>query len=494
MNKIREIIRMKRITYKLFLITSLILCSFAILIYVSLYFFLPTFYEKYKINQLQIGFEEMIEKAKDLTFQEAKPLLTEYGNKNNALLYVQNTEGIIIYSPSIHIIGDSKEPIPSKSTEINSIGRVSTNTPLNSYSINQSIQFKDGTLIINVAATLQPIDEASQVLTLFIPYISIIVIFIGIGSAYLYSRFITKPILYVSQGAQKMANLDFSEKIEVRSNDELGELSNSLNDMAINLQENIHALQQANQQLKSDIEKEREIEKKRREFFAIVSHELKTPLTTLKGQLEGMIYNIGPYKDRNTYLYKNFYIVNDMENLIREILSISKLEQHTFKPQCEEVNLSNLILAIVEKLDFFASEKDIQMIKQIAPNICVYTDCNLLEKAYKNIIHNGIMYSPRGEKVYVKLYLSKDHTNIQFQVMNTGVQIKDDDIQQIFKPFYRIEKSRNRNTGGSGLGLYLVKRVFEALAITYNVRNIKKGVQFAVTIPITKNIDKDPHS
>lgn len=159
-----------------------------------------------------------------------------------------------------------------------------------------------------------------------------------------------------------------------------------------------------------------------------------------------------------------------MEKLIREILSISKLEQHTFKPQLEEVNLSNLIHAITEKLDFFASQKDIQIIEQIAPNIYVYTDRNLLEKAFKNIIHNAIMYSPRGEKVYVKLNQSEKHTHIQFQVMNTGVQIKGEDIQQIFRPFYRIEKSRNRNTGGSGLGLYLVKQVFEALVITYSVK------------------------
>ena len=486
MNKIREIIQMKRITYKLFLITSLILFSFAFLIYVSLYFFLPTFYEKYKINQLQTGIEEMIEKSKNLTFQEAKPLLAEYGTKNNALLFIQNNEGMIIYSPSIPIIGDSRMTMPS--TGIASIGKVSiTNTSANSYSINRSIQFQDVTLILNVEATLQPIDEASQVLTLFIPYISIIVIIIGIGSAYLYSRLITKPILYINQEAQKMANLDFSEKIEVRSNDELGELSNSLNDMSINLQQNMHALQQANQQLKSDIEKEREIEQKRREFFAVVSHELKTPLTALKGHLEGMIYNIGPYKDRDTYLQKNFQTVQDMEKLIREILSISKLEQHTFKPQLEEVNLSNLVHTITEKLDFFASQKDIQIIEQITPDIFVYTDRNLLEKAYKNIIHNGIMYSPRGEKVYVKLNQSKKHTNIQFQVMNTGIQIKDEDIQQIFKPFYRIEKSRNRNTGGSGLGLYLAKQVFEALAITYSVKNIEQGVQFTVTIPISKN-------
>ncbi|NWK72591.1 HAMP domain-containing protein [Bacillus paramycoides] len=486
MNRIREMIRMKRITFKLFLITSLILFSFSALIYITLYFFLPTFYEKYKINQIQTGTEELIEKSKGLTLQEAKPFLAEYEMKNNALLFIQNNKGIIIYSPSIPIVSEPILPMPD--TEAASIDKFSiTNISANSYNINKPIQFKDVSLILNVEATLQPIDEASQVLKLLLPYIGIIVIIIGIGSAYLYSRLITRPILYINQGAQKMANLDFLEKIEVRSNDELGELSNSLNDMSINLQENMDAFQRANQQLKSDIEKERELEKNRREFFAIVSHELKTPLTTLKGHLEGMIYNIGPYKDRDTYLQKNFQTVQEMEKLIREILSISKLEQHTFKPQLKEVNLSELIHTIIKKLDFFASQKDIQMIEQIAPNIFVYTDHDLLEKACKNIIHNGIMYSPAGEKVYVQLTPPAKHDNIEIQIINTGIQIQDEEIQQIFNPFYRVEKSRNRNTGGSGLGLYLVKQVFEALSITYNVKNIKQGVQFSITIPVSKN-------
>ncbi|QIW21195.1 sensor histidine kinase [Bacillus thuringiensis] len=486
MNKIREMIRMKRITYKLFLITSVILFSFAVFIYVTLYFFLPTFYEKYKTNQLQIGIEEMIEKSKELTFEEAKPLLTEYGMKNNALLFIQNNDGRIIYSPSIPIVGGGSFPMPDQ--QIVAIGKfASKNDSTNSYSITRPIQFQDTTFILNVEATLQPIDEASQVLMLFLPYIGIIMIIISIGSAYLYSRLITRPIIYINQGAQKMANLDFSEKIEVCSNDELGELSNSLNDMSINLQENMHALQKVNQQLKSDIEKERELEKKRREFFAIVSHELKTPLTTLKGHLEGMIYNIGPYKDRDTYLQKNFQTVQDMEKLIREMLSISKLEQHTFKPRLEKVNLSELIHTIIKKLEFFASQKDIQIIEQIPPSIFVYTDLGLLEKALKNIIHNSIMYSPSGEKVYVQLNQRAQHMDIQFQVMNTGVQIKNEDLQEIFKPFYRVEKSRNRDTGGSGLGLYLVQQVFEALSIKYNVKNIEESVQFSITIPVPKS-------
>ena len=104
-------------------------------------------------------------------------------------------------------------------------------------------------------ATFQPIDEASQVLVRFLPYISIIVLVIGIGSAYFYSRFITKPLIYINEGAQKMANLDFSEKIEVRSTDELGELSNSLNDMSINLQQAMFDLKKANEQLKMILKK-----------------------------------------------------------------------------------------------------------------------------------------------------------------------------------------------------------------------------------------------
>lgn len=180
-----------------------------------------------------------------------------------------------------------------------------------------------------------------------------IVIIIGIGSAYLYSRLITRPILYINQGAQKMANLDFSEKIEVRSNDELGELSNSLNDMSNNLQQTMFDLQKTNDQLKSDIEKEKEIETKRREFFATVAHELKTPLTVIKGYVEGMMYNIGPYQNRDKYLKKNFQMVEKMENLVREILSLSKLEPNKLKPKLEEVNLSELIFTITKNLDFF---------------------------------------------------------------------------------------------------------------------------------------------
>ena len=465
--------KMKKITYKLFLITSLILFSFAILIYLAIYFFLPTFYEKYKTNELQIGLQELLEKSKHLSLQEATPLLDQYANKNNAMLFIESKNGTIVYP--FFLITD-EDIIIQKSRNIMSE---------DSYSTVQEIQFYDGTYTLHVQATLQPIDEASKVLIRFLPYISLIVIVTGIGSAYLSSKLITRPILYINQSAHKMANLDFSEKIEVRSNDELGELSKNLNDMSVNLQQTMFDLQKANHQLKSDIEKEREIETKRREFFATVAHELKTPLTVIKGYVEGMLYNIGPYRDRDKYLKENYQIVERMEKIVREILSVSKLESSTLKPTFEEVNLSELIFSITKSLDFFAIQKNIQIIQDIESNLFVSTDCNLLEKACKNIIHNAIMYSPSGEKVFIQLTKNPQQPNILFQVINTGVQINEVDIQQIFQPFYRVEKSRNRNTGGSGLGLFIVKQIFAALSITYTMKNLEQNVIFSATIPLT---------
>ncbi len=462
------------------MITSLILLSFAVLIYLTLYFFLPTFYEQYKTNQLQSGVEEIIGESKNLTLQNAIPLLDEYTKENNAIIYLQTKEGTIIYSPSFFIQGDMQRPkLTAKAAPIQNAESIN-----NAFNVTLPIQFLDeDNFMVTVLATLQPIDEATHVLVRFLPYISIIVVCIGLGSAFLYSRFITKPLIYMNEGAQKMANLDFSENIVVRSNDELEELSNSLNEMSNNLQRTMLDLQKANEQLKNDIERERKIETKRREFFATVAHELKTPLTVMKGYIEGMIYHIGPYQNRDLYLEKNHNIIEGMEKLVREILSMSKLEQDTFKLQLEEVNLLELLDSITKDLVFFASQKDIQIIKQISPNMNVYTDRDLLEKAFKNIIHNAVTYSPHGETVFIEVTGLPKENQIQIKVINTGVKIKEEEIQQLFEPFYRIEKSRNRNTGGSGLGLYIVKQVFESLSIIYAMRNTEDGIQFVATIP-----------
>ena len=140
----------------------------------------------------------------------------------------------------------------------------------------------------------------------------------------------------------------------------------------------------------------------------------------------------------------------------------------------------------MKDLVFFASQKEITVINKIPPNLYVFSDNDLLEKAFKNIIHNAIMYSPQGETVYLELTEDSKENQIQIQVINTGVQIKAEELQQLFQPFYRLEKSRNRNTGGSGLGLYIVKQIFTSLSINYSFNNVENGIRFLVTFPQIK--------
>ncbi|QEL82829.1 HAMP domain-containing protein (plasmid) [Bacillus sp. JAS24-2] len=488
MNRAWKFISMKRITLKLSLVTSFILVLFSFVIYLTLYFFLPTFYERYKLNELETGVEQILTKSKQLEFQEAIPILNQYVKNNNASITIQDKKGKVVY-PQLHSSSDMKKNIKIESHIISMPNDEETSNPIpQAYNVTKPIQFKNERLMITVYATLQPINEVSKVLILFFPYIGMMVLITSILGAYAYSRFITNPLLHINGVAKKMAGLDFTKKLQVHSQDELGELSESLNELSTNLQKTMFKLNQANLQLKDDIEKEREIETKRREFFSVVSHELKSPITAVKGQLEGMICKMGIYKDRDIYLKKSHEIMEDMEQLVREILEVSKLEQHTFKPKLENIKIHELIHKTTQKLEFFAIEKNIKIIKEIDTDIAVCTDYKLLEKAIKNIIHNAFTYSPPSEKVYICLIHDIVNKSIKFQVLNTGVFILEEHISSIFDPFYRVEKSRNRNTGGSGLGLYIVKQIFDTLSMEYAIKNTEEGVSFTVTIPIHPSI------
>lgn len=140
---------------------------------------------------------------------------------------------------------------------------------------------------LSVYSPVQPIDEASQVILMFLPYMSIVILGIAMIGAAIYSKLLSKPLIHLNQVASKMAQLDFTLPSTIRSKDELGELSSNLNILAGNLQTSMSELKQANEKLRDDIQKEREQEQKRREFVATISHELKTPITAVSGQLEG---------------------------------------------------------------------------------------------------------------------------------------------------------------------------------------------------------------
>ena len=234
--------------------------------------------------------------------------------------------------------------------------------------------------------------------------------------------------------------------------------------------------------LQDDIEKEREHERRRRDFFVAISHELKTPVTVLKGELEGMILNVGKYKDRDKFLPEALKTAESIEKLISEIMTIAKLDTVSLKK--ENIVLAELVQLCLTAYEPQAQAKDITINCDFAENAeikaVIKGDTAQIKTVLSNIMGNAINYSP--EKSMVNVCVTADEVSIE----NTGVSIAQQDLEKIYEPFYRVEKSRSRNTGGSGLGLYIVKTILDLHGLEYSFLPTPSGMKFTIKHNVTK--------
>ena len=242
--------------------------------------------------------------------------------------------------------------------------------------------------------------------------------------------------------------------------------------MAARLDRTLKELSAANEKLQADIEQERRQEKLRVDFFRAVSHELKTPITVLKGEREVMIYQVGEYKDRDTHLRQSLRTVNDMELLVKEILSASRMAGSDFSLTLSDVDLSQLVRECCRKWQGTAEDREQRFQAEIEDGRTCQGDMALLQKAVSNIIGNAVAHSPSQAEISVTLA-----GNI-LQVRNSGVSIDSADLEKIFEPFYRVDRSHNRNTGGSGLGLYIVKTILERHGFSFRMNSTDDEVCF----------------
>lgn len=340
--------------------------------------------------------------------------------------------------------------------------------------INGSVAFqRDGqTYYLIASAAPVAVTQSYTILLKLIPLVAAVILLVSVVGALLCSRYYAKPLVRISQTAKRMAALDLTGQCKVDRQDEIGTLARSLNEMSAHLSEALTSLQSANKQLKQDIEQERAQEKQRIEFFTAVSHELKTPLAILKGQLEGMICQVGEYKDRDLYLRRCLKTTNDMETLVQEILAVARMGGSDFRLTRTDLDLSRMLQAVCRKYSGPAEDKQIALHTSIQPGVHCQGDPRLMEKAFSNVIGNAVTYSPPGASVHVAL------TDKTFTAENTGVHLEPRDLCQVFTPFYRVDKSRSRNSGGSGLGLYITKTILERHGIHCAMTNTKDGVLF----------------
>ena len=322
-----------------------------------------------------------------------------------------------------------------------------------------------------VTPHLQAQNLAVRALVQMAPWLLLTLLVFSLLCAFGYSRYITRPIVRLSGIAGRMAQLDFHWECGERRRDELGQLGRSLDEMARRLSAALAELESANLALRREVEQ-------RTAFFSAASHELKTPVTILKGQLSGMLEGVDIYKDRDKYLLRSLQVTGRMENLIREMLEISRMQGGSAALNCEQVDLAALIERQLALDAGLLEQRGQRLVTELTPGITVCADVSLLSKVVGNLVANASLYSPEGAEIRVWCGTLQGHPALT--VENSGAHIAQEALPHLFEAFYRAEGSRNRSTGGSGLGLYLVKVILEKHRASCTIENTPQGVRAQV--------------
>jgi len=338
------------------------------------------------------------------------------------------------------------------------------------------LTFTDSTeeYIVFFSKNTEKESQVVEALQKAIPVLSVVIIVVSIIVAFFYTIYMTTPIKKISRISKQMAALDFNGLCTVRRTDEIGVLADSLNDLSRKLSSALSELQSANQKLQADIDMERQLERQRVEFFSAASHELKTPITIIKGQLQGMLYQVGRYKDRETYLAQSLEVTDNLEKMVQELLTISRLDtpQYAFNPS--HIHFDKLIKDRLAANEDLFMQHELTVEKDISSEVSISGDLQLLQKVVDNLLGNAAAYSPAGERITVKVWRADEKAHLTIE--NTGVHIPDEDIQKLFEAFYRVDQSRNRQTGGTGLGLYIVKIILDLHGAAIEIKNTSQGV------------------
>ena len=332
-----------------------------------------------------------------------------------------------------------------------------------------------------IEASLQPITHIMVTLREMIRYLLMFVLVISSVVAFIISYSLARPIVKISQMSRKMKRLDLTERLHVKRRDEIGELASNLNDMANQLDYSMKNLSETNDKLQEEMMKEKKRQQQQKEFFMAASHELKTPLTILKTQLNGMIEDVGIYQDRDLYLNRASEITENMSELVVNMLHISQLNSNEMILDTQTYNMGQLVEETAQSYEALADKKRISLTYFCEEDINTEVNKMQFQAALSNIIANAILYSPKGELVNIQL--QREGELGLLTVENYGATLTDEAIRQLFDPFYRVEKSRSRHTGGSGLGLYIVKNILEMHGFDYHLKNSKKGVIFTIIFP-----------
>lgn len=335
-----------------------------------------------------------------------------------------------------------------------------------------------GNELILMRSPIEGIKTSVHIANRLLAYVGIIVLAIGILINLYLTRRVTNPILELVDISKKMSELDFDVKYTSGGNNEIALLGNHMNRLSSTLEGTISELKTANNNLQNELEKKAEIDEMRKEFLSNVSHELKTPIALIQGYAEGLKDCVNSDEESRDY-YCDVIIdeADKMNKLVRNLLELNQLEFGKENVQMERFDIIEMIHNCIQKDDILIKQGDIKVsfMHSEAP-VYVWADEFKAEQVLNNYLSNAIHYCKNENRIEVTVTRRDDIVRIG--VFNSGDPIPEDAIPHLWTKFYKVDKARTREYGGSGIGLSIVKAVMESLNKGYGVINHENGVEF----------------
>ncbi len=489
-------LKFKSVRFKLFFT----MCVVILVIILSLVLINSIVLENFYIYSRTATIKQVYQKVNDYyntenTNVDLETELKKIAYKNNFDILIKTDTNLIIFTSdreflsSTYILKDINE-IKSKSIEENEtkINVKVTTDEVNNVSYMFLTGILDNGYVLYIRMPISPIEESvkiSNTVLLMIGGITLVVA--GIIASFI-SRKFTNPILQLNDIANKMAKLDFSKKYRITdTEDEINELGRSINTMSDKLEATIKELQKNNIELEKDIEEKSKIDEMRKQFISDVSHELKTPIALIQGYAEGLIENVNSDEEsRKFYAEVILDETNKMDKLVKQLLELMKLEYGKREFDNEKFNINELINEVLRKCSVMINEKNIKVYFENKEPIYVYADEFYMDQIITNYLTNAIKHAEEVEKeTKIEIKVEKVSNKIRVSVFNTGENIPEEDLQRIWGRFYKLDSSRNRQDGGSGIGLALVKAIMNNYQNEYGVENKKNGVEFYFDMDIS---------
>ena len=315
--------------------------------------------------------------------------------------------------------------------------------------------------------------------------------FVGSLIFFLIVRSYTKPIEDLEEIAERVAKLDFSKKYKVRgTGDEIDKLGISINKLSQEFEDSLKKMRKINNELEKDIENKSKIDEMRKQFISDVSHELKTPISLIQGYAEGLIENVNTDEEN-----KNFYSevildeANKMDKLVKRLLELIKLEYEDKEFDNNNFDICELIREIIRISKVKLNEENIEVIFDEFDPVYVFADEFYIEQVVINYFANAMknVIEKNGKKqIIIKIDKSEEGGKARISVFNTGNNISEEHVDRIWNRFYKVDESRDRSKGGTGIGLSLVKAIMSKYDNKYGVQNVENGVEFYFELNYSK--------